>query len=103
MKDLITIFDVLWIDSSGFLDDLTGRVVCCLHEMNFLKDIVIHDDNETVDEAEILNESAENNSSTSAGNILNTKIDEVNNIQCISCNNSGNNSDREKKIKDSNF
>lgn len=69
----------MYIDNSGFLDNLIAWFFYCSCDLNFIKDNIIYDDNDSDNELEILTESAENNSSYSVGNILNNAIDHVNN------------------------
>lgn len=66
------------IDNSGSLYNLTARIVSYLYDLNFIKDYIIYDDNDSVNEPKILNESVENNFSCGDGNISNNTVDDVN-------------------------
>lgn len=70
-----------------------------LCDLNFLTDIINHNDNDRKNEPEIWNGNSDNNSSSSAVNISNNKIDDVNNnnAQNIFFNKSSNDSCIEKK------
>lgn len=85
------ICNILCIDNSGSFEEIAVRIIYCLCDVNTLKSSIIPEDNDnSEDEVEYnSNNSAESNTSSSADNNSDRKI---NDVQCISENNSSNDS-----------